>query len=165
VRWRRIKPDDNKQPAAGLVIMAPPRGDSTLSCVLLLRRSNAIHNPHLWNLPGGRVEPGETPVEAAYREAAEEAGFNAATWGAFPTPFWTLELPLEGVAPYTYVGTSVPKAVQPTLNFESDAFLWVNPREALKLPMRSELREGLLHMIRVQRGLVDPTELMLTSMG
>ncbi|MFB6354209.1 MAG: NUDIX domain-containing protein, partial [Halobacteriales archaeon] len=29
-----------------------------------------------WNLPAGRVEPGETPVHAARREAREEAGLD-----------------------------------------------------------------------------------------
>lgn len=31
----------------------------------------------LWNLPGGIVEPGEAPWEAATREAAEEVGVDA----------------------------------------------------------------------------------------
>jgi 8-oxo-dGTP pyrophosphatase MutT (NUDIX family) len=30
----------------------------------------------LWNLPAGHVDPGETPQEAAIREAQEETGFK-----------------------------------------------------------------------------------------
>lgn len=30
--------------------------------------------PPIWNLPGGSVEPGETPWDAAVREVAEEVG-------------------------------------------------------------------------------------------
>ena len=30
----------------------------------------------LWTLPGGRVDPGETPAQAAEREAFEEAGVS-----------------------------------------------------------------------------------------
>ncbi|MGP4072049.1 NUDIX hydrolase [Piscibacillus sp. B03] len=29
---------------------------------------------HLWNLPGGKQEPGETPMECAKREVQEEVG-------------------------------------------------------------------------------------------
>ena len=42
--------------------------------VLLLRR--AI--PFLWDLPGGGIESGETPPEAAVRECKEETGYEVA---------------------------------------------------------------------------------------
>lgn len=31
---------------------------------------------HFWNLPGGKQEPGETPMECAKREVQEEVGLN-----------------------------------------------------------------------------------------
>lgn len=37
--------------------------------ILFVRKRNAK-----WNLPGGRVEQGETPLQAALREMAEETG-------------------------------------------------------------------------------------------
>jgi 8-oxo-dGTP diphosphatase len=37
--------------------------------ILFVRKRNAK-----WNLPGGRVEKGETPLQAAMREMAEETG-------------------------------------------------------------------------------------------
>jgi 8-oxo-dGTP diphosphatase len=46
--------------------------------VLLLQR--AMHKklwPGLYNAPGGHVEPGETPIEAAARELTEETGLHA----------------------------------------------------------------------------------------
>jgi 8-oxo-dGTP diphosphatase len=40
--------------------------------VLLLRREFFI----LWDLPGGGIEKGESPAEAAVREAREESGYH-----------------------------------------------------------------------------------------
>lgn len=41
--------------------------------VLMVRQN---YGRHLWGLPGGVVEPGETPTAAAIREAAEETGLT-----------------------------------------------------------------------------------------
>ena len=41
---------------------------------MLLVREN--YGRRRWGLPGGVVEPGETPAEAAIREVAEETGLN-----------------------------------------------------------------------------------------
>jgi 8-oxo-dGTP diphosphatase len=43
--------------------------------LLLIRRGHAP-SQGLWSLPGGRVEPGETPAQAAVREVREETGLD-----------------------------------------------------------------------------------------
>ncbi|MEV6912591.1 NUDIX domain-containing protein [Amycolatopsis sp. NPDC051071] len=53
--------------AAGLLLSDPERG------VLLQRRAWWVHHGRTWALPGGAVEAGESPREAATREAHEEA--------------------------------------------------------------------------------------------
>jgi mutator protein MutT len=45
--------------------------------ILLLKRAGWTEKfPELWNLPGGGVDKGESPVEAAIRETEEECGLN-----------------------------------------------------------------------------------------
>jgi 8-oxo-dGTP pyrophosphatase MutT (NUDIX family) len=51
---------------------------STAPRVLVLKRAARGTNPGQWALPGGRLEPGETPEQAAVREAHEEVGLAGA---------------------------------------------------------------------------------------
>lgn len=42
--------------------------------LLAARRSRPAHLAGRWEFPGGKVDPGETPVEAVHRELREELG-------------------------------------------------------------------------------------------
>lgn len=44
--------------------------------LLIKRRSNDVHKPGSWDIPGGRLDPGEDPNEGMKRETLEEAGIN-----------------------------------------------------------------------------------------
>lgn len=48
--------------------------------VYLLRQFRYPLGEEIWEIPAGTLEPGESPLECARRELAEEAGLAAADW-------------------------------------------------------------------------------------
>lgn len=47
---------------------------------LLVRQYRLPAAKKLWEIPAGRLDPGETPLQAARRELTEETGYRAKTW-------------------------------------------------------------------------------------
>jgi ADP-ribose pyrophosphatase len=48
--------------------------------ILLVKQFRLPAEAELWELPAGRLDPGETPLEAARRELREETGYQAKIW-------------------------------------------------------------------------------------
>jgi ADP-ribose pyrophosphatase len=55
--------------------------------ILLVRQYRLPAEQELWELPAGRIDPGESPLEAAKRELREETGCEAKTWTQLAS-FW-----------------------------------------------------------------------------
>lgn len=70
---RRAATVNGHRPAAvAVVLLADEEGRA---CLLLTRRAATLRSHRRqWALPGGRIDPGESPIGAALRELHEEVG-------------------------------------------------------------------------------------------
>lgn len=120
--WRR---------AAVLVLLYP--GEGGLRFPLTRRREDLPHHPGQISLPGGSVEAGEGPEEAALRETAEELGVR----------------PSE----VEILGRLSPLKVPPS-GFEIDPFVGFIPSRPDFAPQESEVAE----LIEAPLGLLSSPE-------
>ena len=109
--------------------------------MLVVRRAEAPHLG-LWSFPGGVVEAGESPLEAAVRETMEEVGLRVRVEGVFDVVTY---LPGElgkgnwnQVVLVDYLAKPVGGKV--VLNGESSKFRWVTPSELNGLETTSQMR-------------------------
>lgn len=100
--------------------------------VLITQRPEGKPLAGLWEFPGGKVEPGETPEQTVVRELAEEIGVETKVPCLAPLTFASHEYEAFHLLMPLFVcrrfwGTPVPKEVQ--------ALKWVRPRQLRDYPM------------------------------
>ncbi|WP_371783092.1 NUDIX hydrolase [Streptosporangium subroseum] len=118
--------------------------------ILLVRRG---HPPGegLWSVPGGRVEPGESDVEAVAREVLEETGLNIVPGRLAGT----VDRPGPGGVVYEirdYLA-ALPDGSDGTLRAGSDAAdaRWFTPDELVRLPLTTGLLDALVEWAVIGR--------------
>jgi len=80
--------------------------------ILLVRQYRLPAEKYLWELPAGRLDPGEKPLQAAKRELIEETGYRAKTWtklaSFFASPGFVQERMTIFLATDLTAGTATP---------------------------------------------------------
>jgi 8-oxo-dGTP pyrophosphatase MutT (NUDIX family) len=121
--------------AAGTVVHDPAQG------ILLLWRHRFITDTWGWEIPAGRIEPGETPEQAAEREALEETG-----WRPGPLRPVGSYAPSNGTTDQVFHLFSSDRAVHvgaPTDHSESERVEWV-PVDRVRQAIRDgQIFDGL----------------------
>ncbi len=121
--------------AAGTVMHDPERG------VLLLWRHRFITDTWGWEIPAGRIDPGETPDEAAAREALEETG-----WRPGPLRPLLRYQPTNGLSDQVFNIFLTDSAVhvgEPADLTEADRVEWVDVGRLRDVILRGEMLDGL----------------------
>lgn len=65
---------------SGSIVVLPLDDSGQTPMVLLERQYRHAAGMRMWELPAGRVDPGESPLAGAKRELIEETGYSAARW-------------------------------------------------------------------------------------
>ena len=78
--------------------------------VLLERQYRHAAQDYLWELPAGRIDPGEKPLPAAQRELLEETGYTAAHWRRILNFYASPGFVAETVSVYLATGLRAGKA-------------------------------------------------------
>jgi len=65
---------------SGSVVVLAVDDSQATPRVLLERQYRHAASDYLWEIPAGRIDPGEQELQAAKRELLEETGYTAAKW-------------------------------------------------------------------------------------
>jgi 8-oxo-dGTP diphosphatase len=115
--------------------------------VMLQKRSAFAHEGGTWSVAGGAMDEGETPYEAALREATEEVGEipdGHRLLGEYvfaPAVDWQ----------YTTVVVDVDGPFGSSINFETDAVEWVPLDEVTERPLHAGFAAAWPHL----RAIID----------
>lgn len=136
--WKRIGKDGNKywgNKGAGIFFTNGKK-------VLLLKRAEKGDNKDTWTIPGGKIEEGESSIDAAKRESIEECGKLRGN------RFHDIEQ-IDGQHVWTTFFFKVDKLFKCKLSDEHSDWNWFNISELKDLNLHPKFKENLDRHINV----------------
>jgi 8-oxo-dGTP pyrophosphatase MutT (NUDIX family) len=121
-------------PAVGVIVADAERG------ILLLRRHRFITDTWGWEIPAGRVDPGETLEQAGVREAIEETG-----WRPLDLEHLGFSHPTNGLMEQRFE-FYVARRAEHVGDFdvtETESIAWFAPEDVRTLIEQGEVPDGL----------------------
>jgi ADP-ribose pyrophosphatase len=108
--------------------------------VLLIRQYRYAADGYLYEIPAGRLDPGESPMQCAHRELAEETGYRAARVEPLFTMYTTPGFTDEKIHLFLATGLTAGDADR-----EADEFLELVPTKlsrALSMVEQGEIKDA-----------------------
>ena len=126
--------------------------------VLTLQRAHSTRCPTAWETVHGRIEPGESPEQAAVREVREETGLEVQRlYNVIVQPFYLHTLATVELA--VVFAAFVQRADPITLGEEHMRFEWLSPDAALERFVWPRERQALRDVLQLlHRGDAGPVE-------
>ena len=119
---------------SGSVVVLAVDESGSVPHVLLERQYRHAAHDYLWELPAGRIDPGENDLQAARRELLEETGYTAMRWRRILKFYASPGFMAETMAVYLATGLRKGKA-QP----EEDEIIY---QRLVPLPMAVRMAVG-----------------------
>ena len=126
--------------------------------VLTLQRAQHTRCPTAWETVHGRIEPGESPEQAAVREVREETGLEVQRlYNVMVQPFYLHKLATVELA--VVFAAFVNRGEPVTLGEEHMRYEWLSPDEALERFVWPRERQALRDVLQLLReGHAGPVE-------
>jgi len=129
-----------RHPGAAAVVPLLGGADPDNPLVLLIRQFRHATEGFIWEIPAGRLDPGESPEAGARRELEEETGMRAATLTHLTSIYTTPGFTDEKIHLFLAGGLQ-----QGTHRREADEFLEVHPTPwsgVMKMIQQGEIVDG-----------------------
>jgi ADP-ribose pyrophosphatase len=125
---------------SGSVVVLAVDDRASTPRILLERQYRHAANDYLWELPAGRIDPGEQELKAAQRELLEETGYTASKWRRILNFYASPGFMAETMAVYLATGLKKGKA-QPEED-EVIAQRMVSLPDALRMVLRGTIQDA-----------------------
>ncbi|MCX5800579.1 MAG: NUDIX domain-containing protein [Candidatus Eisenbacteria bacterium] len=110
--------------------------DNNGRCLLLKRSLSSRGSPGRWDLPGGKVDSGESFEQGLLREVAEETGLRVSLQRVLGASEY--ESPTTRVAYLILEG--IVESGEVRLSSEHDEYIWVDPHDLADMDLVDQFR-------------------------